>query len=361
MYLSVVFQVKKSFLAFSLITFAVSLQAQVGGTKAYRFLDIPMTARAAALGGSNMSVWGNDANLVHSNPSLLNASMSKQLVLNYCNYVGDLNFGYLGYSHHLDKLGTFGAGIQFLNYGKMEGYDEFGEKTGKFNAADYSINLNFARPFEDSSFQIGGAVKTIISQYDVYQSFGTAVDFGVTYHNERQLVLSLLVKNVGVVWKSYSNTLSQNEALPQTVQFGFSQKVAKAPFRIIGVYDQLLKWNLKYVSPIDTTGKTSPFNTSQSKRDSTGWQKFSERFGSQADNFMRHLTLGAEIILTNNFNIRIAYNHRRQREMILPERRGANGLSLGFGFKIKRLGFAYSYAKMAFPGNSSIFSFSYTL
>lgn len=320
-----------------------------------------MTARAAALGGNNMSIWGDDVNLVYSNPALLNASMSKQLALNYCNYVGDLNFGYLGYAHHLDKYGTVGGGIQFFNYGKMQGYDEFGEKTTTFKANDYSINLNYAKPFEDSSFQVGVALKTIISQYDVYQSVGNAIDFGVTYHNKKDLVVSLLAKNVGFVWKAYSNTFSKSEPLPQNVQLGFSYKVAKAPFRIIGIYDNLLKWNLKYVSPVDTTGKTSPFSSTETPIDSTGWQKFSKKFGNGADNFLRHITVGTEIIVTKNFNLRLAYNYRRQREMTLPERRGANGLSLGFGFKIKRLGFAYSFSKMAFAGNSSIFSFSYSL
>ncbi len=319
-----------------------------------------MTARAAALGGNSMGIWGDDVNLVNSNPSSLNASMSKQFSLNYCNYVGDLNFGYIGYAHDLKNYGTVGGGIQFFNYGKMVGYDEFGQKTNNFNANDYSINLNYAKPFEDSSFQIGVALKTIISQYDVYKSYGNAIDFGVTYH-KKDFAMSLLAKNVGFVWKTYSNTLGKAEPLPQTVQLGFSYKASKAPFRLTGVYDQLLKWNLKYVSPVDTAGKTSPFGATETKQDSSKFQKFSKRFGSGADNFLRHLTIGTEIVITKNFNIRLAYNYRRQREMILPDRRGANGLSFGFGFKIKRLGVAYSFTKMAFPGNSSIFSFSYSL
>lgn len=320
-----------------------------------------MTARAAALGGNSMAIWGDDVNLIYSNPSLLNASMSKQVAFNYSNYVGDLNFGYLAYAHHLQKYGTVGGGLQFFNYGKFKGYDEFGQPTNNFKANDYSINLNYAKPFEDSSFQIGVALKTIISQYDIYKSFGNAIDFGITYHSKKDIVFSIQAKNVGFIWKSYSNVNGTKEALPQTVQLGLSYKVPKAPFRLTGVYDQLLKWNLKYVSPIDTSGKSNAFSSSPSKVDSSKWQKFGPRFGNGADNFLRHITVGVEILVTKNFNLRIAYNHRRQREMILPERRGANGLSVGFGFKVKHFGFAYSFTKMAFPGNSSIFSFSWTI
>ena len=350
----------KNCLLISLFSFSLIIHAQIGGTKSYRFLDIPMTARAAALGGNSMGIYGDDINLVFSNPSSLNASMSKKMALNYCNYVGDLNFGYLAYAQDLKKYGTVAGGIQFFNYGKMVGYDEFGQKTNNFSANDYCISLNYAKPFEDSAFQIGAALKTIISQYDIYKSFANAIDFGITYH-KKEFALSLLVKNVGVVYKAYSKTLGKTEALPQNVQLGFSYKVAKAPFRITMVYDQLLKWNMKYISPVDTAGKTSPFGNNETPKDSTKFQKFSKRFGSGLDNFVRHITVGAEIILTKNFNIRLAYNYRRQREMTLPERRGANGLSLGFGFKIKRLGVSYSFTKMAFPGNSSIFSFVYSL
>jgi len=328
--------------------------SQIGGLSSYRFLDIPMTARAAGLGGNSMSIWGDDINLIFSNPALLNSAMTKQVALNYCNYISDLNFGYVAYAHSLKKYGNVGGGLQFFDYGKFVGYDEYGQKTKDFTAVDYSINLNYAKPFEDSSFNIGVALKTIVSHYDRYSSVANALDFGITYHNKKNLVVSILAKNVGVVWKEYTNTQPQSQTLPRNVQIGLSYKVAKAPFKVFVVADQLLKWNLKYVSPIDTTGKSNPFNASETPVDSTKFQKFSNRFGNRSDNFMRHITFGTEILLTKNFNLRIAYNYIRQREMTLPERRGANGLSFGFSFKVKRFGFSYSFSKMAFPGNSSI-------
>ncbi len=351
----------KKVIAFIFISLSINGFSQIGGTTSYRFLDIPMTARAAGAGGSNMSIWGDDINLIYSNPALLNSTMSKQIALNYSNYVGDLNFGYVAYAHNLKKYGNVGGGIEFYDYGKFVGYDEFGQKTKDFKANDYSINLNYAKPFEDSSFNVGVALKTIISQYDVYKSYANALDFGITYHSKKSLVISLLAKNVGVVWKEYTNTQGQTQVLPRNVQLGASYKASKAPFKVFMVCDNLLRWNLKYISPIDTTGKSNPFNASETPIDSTKYQKFSNRFGNRADNFMRHITVGTEIVLTKNFNLRIAYNYRRQREMTLPERRGANGLSFGFSLKVKRFGFSYSFAKMAFPGNSSIFGISATI
>lgn len=329
--------------------------SQLGGARSYRFLDIPATARAAALGGSNMSIWGEDINLLHSNPALLNPAMTKQVAFNYCNYVSDLNFGYLAYAYKLKKQpGTVAASMQFFNYGKFVGYDEFGQKTNNFKANDYSFNLHYAKPLADSIFNIGIAFKTIISQYDVYQSFGNAIDFGITYRGKKSLVVSVLAKNIGFIWKSYSGTSSKRESLPQNLQIGLSYKVPKAPFRIFLVADNLLTRNLKYISSIDTANKSSSFGSSNSRKDSSDWQRFKEKAGNRIDNTMRHFVFGTEIILSKNFNLRIAYNYRRQREMTLTDRRGANGLSFGFGLKIKRFGFSYSFTKMAFPGNSSV-------
>jgi hypothetical protein len=342
-----------------LVMTAHIVSAQIGGTRAYRFLDIPMTARGAALGGNSMAVWGDDINLVHSNPALLNRYMDKQAAFNYCSYVGDVNLFHVVYAHQIKEFGTAAISMQAMNYGTFQGFDENGNKTSAFKAADYCMNLNFSKTFADTSFQIGGALKTFFSQYDTYNSVGNAVDFGITYHNSKTMVASIVVKNIGVVWKDFSG--SGREPLPIDVQFGMSQKVAKAPFRLFFVYDQLLKWNVSVVSPVDTTGRNNSLSSSTESRDSTSWQKFSTRAGSFIGNFSRHLTVGTEIIFSKNFQIRIGYNFRRQSEMSIPERRGVNGLSLGFGLRVKRFGFSYSFSKMAFPGNSNIFSINYSL
>ena len=305
-----------------------------------------------------MSIWGNDLNLIYSNPALLNHSMVNQAVLNYCNFVGDINYFNAGTAYSLKDRGMTAISLQSFNYGAFAGYDEFGNKTRNFNAADYSLNLNYAKPFADSMFNVGLCLKTIYSQYDTYKSFGNALDFGVTYHTKQNFVLSLLIKNVGTIWKTYSNYNVDN-SLPNTVQLGMSYKPKHAPFRFFVVYDQLLKWNLKYISPVDTTGKSASLGSSDTKQDSTGFQKFGKRFGSLADNFMRHINFGAEILFSKNFVVRVAYNYRRQVEMTLPDIRGANGLSFGAELKVKRFSYSYAFSKTAFPGYSNIIGLAF--
>lgn len=348
---------KRTVLYFLLFLSLFSVKAQVGGNTNFTFLDIPMTARAAGLGGSNMSVWGTDINLMHSNPALLNKSMDKQIALNYCNYVSNMNFGYLAYARNFEKAGMFGASFNFFGYGKFKGYDEFGIETRTFRANDYSLNLNYSTHLpEDTCFNLGISLKTILSQYEAYTAFANAIDLGATYHTKKNLVISLMAKNVGKVWKEYTPNTQMN--LPTDVQLGFSKKLSKAPIRLVFIYHDLLKWNMKYVSPIDTAGQSNPFDNSK-PADSTRFQRFTKRFGSGADNFLRHMTFGTELLLSKNFMIMIGYNYRRQREFSLPDHRGAAGMCFGFQIMIKKFQFAYSYNKMAVRGNSNIIGLTY--
>lgn len=329
------------------------ITAQIGGINGFKFLELPIPARAAALGGTNMSIYGDDINLYFSNPGLLNKYMNKQLALNYCNYVSDLNYGNVAYAHHFnEKIGTVAGGLQFFNYGKFDKRDEFGVSQGNFKAADYSLNLSIAKRLKDTCFNVGTTLKTIYSHYDIYNSFASAIDLGVSYAGKNNLTVSVLARNVGRIWKSYS-IAAKSEKLPQNVQIGLSYKVKKAPFRLIVVYDQLTKWDLTYLSPFDETNQIDPFTNKPVKTNSK-FQNFTNKLG-------RHFIVASEIVLSKNFNLRIGYNHRLHKEMMLPDKRGANGLSFGFGVKVYKFHISYAFSKYNVAGNSSIFSLTTNL
>ena len=60
-----------------------------------------------------------------------------------------------------------------------------------------------AKRLKDTCFSVGGTLKTIYSHYDIYNSFGNVIDFGITYVHKSGFTASLLAKNVGVIWKPY--------------------------------------------------------------------------------------------------------------------------------------------------------------
>lgn len=340
---------KKTF-TYILILTGISVFAQLGGTRTFSFLELPIPARSNALGGATMAIWDKDVNLGYSNPALLNPSCDKQLAFNYVNYVSDLNYGNFIYARQLKKYGTFAAGLQYFNYGKFDGRDEYDEETGTFRAADYSLNLSFAKTLDkDSTFSLGVALKTIYSHYEIYDAFGSAIDVGLTYHNKKQFTVSILAKNYGRIWDPYYYT-SEKEKLPTNVQIGFSKKIAKAPFRVIFQYDQLLKWDLTYVNPLEPSSDIDPFTNQPIVK--TKKQIRNEKVRTGLDRFGRHLTMGTEVIVGKNFMLRIAYNFRKGKEMALPDVKKANGLSLGFGLKVSKFHLDYAFSKFALTGNS---------
>lgn len=335
------------------IIFVNTTFAQIGGTKVFRFLDLQIPARSAALGGATNAIWDDDVNLSYNNPALLNPSMAKQLAFNYVNYVADLNYGNFMYAQQIKKHFTFAAGLQYFNYGKFDGRDEYDEKTGTFKAADYSLNLSIAKPLNaDSTLSIGATLKTIYSHYESYYSLGSAVDVGLTYHNKKNFTITLLAKNYGKQWRTYTGT-GDKEKLPSNFQIGISKKVAKAPFRLILLYDQLLKWDLTYVNPQVQNDNIDPFTNKPVVK--TKKEIRNDNFRKGLDKFGRHIVIGTEIVLTKNFNIRIAYNFKTGKEMALPDKKSANGLSVGFGLKIYKFHLNYGFSKYALTGNAHTF------
>ncbi len=77
-------------ISYLLISFLIIISnqgySQIGGTKGYQFLEQPISARIAALGGNVAAINDNDLNIGFVNPSLINSGMDNSLALNYINF-----------------------------------------------------------------------------------------------------------------------------------------------------------------------------------------------------------------------------------------------------------------------------------
>ena len=111
---------------FILLIFTQPMQAQVGGTATYSFLNLTPSAQVAALGGKVNAVTGADPSLAFYNPGLLDSTANNYLSLNFVNLFAGINFGYASYSRSYQSVGNFAAGIHYINYGKFTGADESG-------------------------------------------------------------------------------------------------------------------------------------------------------------------------------------------------------------------------------------------
>ena len=329
-------------------SFCIKSYSQIGGNNTYEFLNLPISARAAALGGNVLSIRDNDINLAVLNPSLLNKTMNNHLALSYINYFSDINLGYAGYSKTIDKLGSFNAGMQYINYGKFTRAEDNGEITGAFSAGEYALNLGWGRQL-DSSFSIGSNFKTIYSTLEQYQSLGVAVDLAGTYFNERlKFGTTLLVKNIGTQIIAYRK--GNKEPLPFEIQLGLSKQLEHAPFRFSMVLENLEKFDLTYRDTTKTGVNINPI-TGEEIHEKIGF------FGKS----LRHVVIGGEFLPSKNFNIRIGYNYQRRQELKLTTRGGISGFSWGFGFRISKFHISYSRATYHLAGASNHFTISTSL
>jgi hypothetical protein len=328
-------------LIFILSVLSYQLIAQIGGSGIYSFINLPVPARTAALGGNSIHIKDEDLSLMMQNPALLNSDMHQSIGLNYIRHIAGINHTYLTYAHHYKKAGTFGAGLQHLGYGKFSERDEYGKEIGSFRANDYSFNVSFARQ-KDSLFSYGITVKTIFSKYYTYSSFGNALDAGFTYHHPKQLLtISVVLSNLGYQWKTYSGT--KREKIIPNLQIGISKKVPKAPFRICLAYEYLNIWDLTYTVPQENTS-SDLFNQNQNQP---------SKFRLWGDKFLRHWIFATEVIITKNLHLRVGFDYRRRKEMILPDKRGLAGISFGFGFRVYKFHFSYAYSQYHTAANAN--------
>ncbi len=320
--------------------FSSNLQAQIGGDGVYRFLNMPVSARAAAMGGNFLAVKDGDLTQALFNPSVISPEMDNNLALSFVDYFTDINYGSATYAKSFNQIGTYTATMQYLNYGEFTYADETGETFGTFTANDLALSLGWGRQL-DSLFSIGANLKMIYSGLEDYQSFGVAVDVAGSYYNpDQRLTISLVARNIGSQLKPYRS--GNYEPLPFEINLGLSQKLKHLPFRYSILLTNLQKWDLTYDDPNDPDQQIDPISGEVNEKDS-----FSE-FGDKA---LRHVVIGGEFIPSKFFSIRFGYNYQRRQELGVYSKMGMVGFSWGLAVKVSKFQIEYSRATYHLSGS----------
>lgn len=120
---------------------ATELNAQtLGGNAVYNFLTQPGSAQIAALGGTNISHQSNDVSFGLSNPALLRSSMHHQVATSFNGFLAGIN-NYTAVSAFQQSSFTWGAGVQFIDYGAVTQTDASGTIFGTIRPAILPYNL----------------------------------------------------------------------------------------------------------------------------------------------------------------------------------------------------------------------------
>ena len=330
----------KRLVLFLLILLSSVSFGQIGGRYTYQFLNLTTSPRQAALGGKTITIYDEDVNQVMFNPATLNQDMDNHLAMNYGSYYGEASYGTASYAYTYDRhLQTFYAGVSYINYGTFEGYDENGQTTSDFTGSEGALSLGYAYNIPFTDIHLGANAKLITSTLESYNSIGGAIDLGFLYINEENdLNVALVVRNLGTQFTTYSG---MQEKLPLEIIAGVSQELEHVPLRWHLSLENLQQWNISFSNPV--RGETNIDGST------------SEEKVSFVNNALRHVVIGAELFPKKAFNIRLGYNFRRGEELRVEEQRNFSGVSLGFGLKMNRVKFNYSYSRYTLAANTSLF------
>ncbi len=323
-----------------IILISTSVFAQIGGESTYQFLNLVSSPRQAALGGKVFTNVDYDVTQALTNPSTINVEMDNQLALNYMSYLGGISYGTAAYAYTWDRrTQTFHMGVNYINYGSFDGYDEDGNSSGTFTGNEAALSFGYAKQIGYSDFYLGGNIKLITSLLEQYNSFGAAIDAGLLYINEDiEFQATLVVRNLGMQITTYAGL---NEQLPLEIAFGMSQTLEHVPLRWHLTFENLQKWPISVSNPARAETDLEG-NQTQEK---SGFFK----------NVLNHTILGAEIFPAGAFSIRLGYNFRRGEELKIVDQRNFSGISAGFGLKLNKLRFSFTHARYTSASNANFF------
>lgn len=305
----------------AICAFAFPAAAQTGRS-AYEFLEIPTSSHVYGLGGCNVSLVDTDVTLSQQNPALLGSEIGSQLGVSYMHYMGSANFAGARFGHSSGERGAWAAGIRYLNYGEIAGYDHTGASTGSFTPVDMAIEGTYSHDFNDR-LRGGINMKMVYSNYEQYSAFAMAVDLGINYFNpDRDLSLSAVLKNMDGQLKRFEDNYDH---LPFDVQLGVTKGFGESFSLSITAWN-LPKWNLPYYDHPDADSKESEVKSN---------------FGK---NLLRHLVFGVEYMPTERFYLDLGYNYKTRSDMSNYQRNFFSGFSVGVGFKARAFTVGAAYA-----------------
>ena len=313
---------KKAVWTAVLTLFVLQIAAQESRT-VYNFLRLPVSAHVAALGGDNTTIDDDDPSLVFHNPALINNVSDRTLGLNMMTYMEGCVTASASYLRAAGERASWGVAGQFMDYGTIKEANAYGEQTGDFHAKDISISGTFAYALTNN---ISGGItaKVVTSYIGQYNSLATAVDLGLNYFDpESQWSVSAVARNLGGQLKAYEDDF---EPMPLDLQVGVSKRLVGSPLRFSASLVRLNDW----------------------------------QYG-----LGKHIVVGADILLSEQFYAAVGYNALRASEMKISEDEGSSahgaGLSIGAGLNLNRLKLNVAYAKYHVSASSLLVNVGYSL
>ncbi len=328
-----------------LIFSKISIYAQTGGNATFKFLDLSVSAKQAALGGKVYTGLKNDIFQPAFNPATLDSTMNNKLGVNYTAYLSDINYGNFAYARRFKKIGLVYAAVSYINYGRFDYADANGDRHGTFGASEGALILGYTYRIPHSNWHIGANTKFILSALENYSATGLAFDIGFLYQNDKNgIATGITARNFGLQLTTYQGT---REPLPFEVDLTFAKTFLHAPFKWFVTVENLQKPEIAFV------------NTAHNTQDPNG--NVIEEKIKFTDHLFRHFIVGVELFPRKRFNVRAGYNFRRGAELSQKDERFGSGFNFGFGLRLNKIEVNYAYGNYHYASGTNFISITVDL
>lgn len=188
------------------------------GTTGAQFLELPVGARAIAM-GSAAGASANDVTALYYNPAGIAPLKGINISLTHSIYFQNISYQYAAISKAIDK-GVLAAGIQYLGYGTLEEVDNTGIETGSsFAPKDIAATLGYGVSL--GRFDLGVSGKYISSKIQK-SAHSYAADFGIKTEISKIMAVAVSVVNIGKGLKYFNQT----DSLPTAGRLGSLFKIS---------------------------------------------------------------------------------------------------------------------------------------
>jgi len=197
------------------------------GTTAASFLKIPVGARETALGGA-LTAAADNSGAVYYNPAGLGLLARPEFSFSYNKYVEGVSQQWLAAAYPYGP-GAFGFGLNYLNAGSFDSYDNSNNRTGSVSAYDLAAYLSYGGRIEPGyaavrSILYGASVKYISEKLDTEKAAGYGLDLGfIVIPRVKNLKFGLGFDNPA---SSRIKFIDEGAKLPFKVKTGIAYAVA---------------------------------------------------------------------------------------------------------------------------------------
>lgn len=202
--------------------------------------NILMVGNSASMTGKGeaVSATSGDATILWYNPAAVQISKYSNFCFCHNSYLFDNK---IENASLIIKSGnkSYGLGIVYLNYGKLDKTDESGSIIGEYHPIDIVIATNYAMRISPY-FSFGSNLKIVYEKIDTESSWGTCTDFGLVYDSFiKGFNFAFVIQNIGLFSTKMKNVRTE---FPLSYKMGTCHELNISKQSKLSISSDLIKY-----------------------------------------------------------------------------------------------------------------------